>query len=45
MPDPPSIQGRCGRCWYSVTVYPGRFGGWRCASCFAWQQLWMPRGD
>lgn len=43
-PDPPSIDGTCNRCGYRGKVYPGRYGGWRCAVCFALQNGWMPRG-
>jgi hypothetical protein len=31
MPDPPSVQGVCSRCGYHGKVYPGRYGGYRCA--------------
>jgi hypothetical protein len=44
-PDPPSIQGACNRCGYHGKVYPGRYGGHRCAVCFGLQWGWMPRGD
>jgi hypothetical protein len=44
MPDPPSVQGVCNRCDYHGTVYPGRYGGQRCAVCFGLQHGWMPRG-
>jgi hypothetical protein len=39
------MQGACNRCGHRGTVYPGKFGGWRCAVCFAIQEGWMPRGD
>jgi hypothetical protein len=44
-PDPPSVEGSCGRCGWHGTVYPGRYGGYRCAVCFALQQGWMPKGS
>jgi hypothetical protein len=43
-PDPPSSQGTCNRCGYRGTVYPGRYGGHRCAVCFGLQYGWMPSG-
>jgi hypothetical protein len=33
-PEPPSIDGACDRCGYRGKVYPGRYGGHRCAVCF-----------
>jgi hypothetical protein len=42
-PDPPSSQGSCSRCGYRGTVYPGRYGGFRCPVCFGLQYGWMPR--
>jgi hypothetical protein len=44
-PDPPSTDGTCGRCGYRGAVYPGRYGGTRCAVCFGLQTGWMPRGE
>ena len=44
-PDPPSCQGTCDRCGYRGAVYPGRYGGQRCAVCFGIQFGWMPRGE
>ena len=44
-PDPPSSQGTCDRCGYRGAVYPGRYGGQRCAVCFGIQTGWMPRGE
>jgi hypothetical protein len=44
-PDPPTVQGRCDRCGHRGTVYPGRYGRYRCAVCFGLQHGWMPRGD
>jgi hypothetical protein len=44
-PDPPSRQGTCDRCGYRGAVYPGRYGGQRCAVCFGIQTGWMPRGE
>jgi hypothetical protein len=41
-PDPPSVDGRCGRCGWRGKVYPGRYGGYRCAVCFGLQWGWMP---
>jgi hypothetical protein len=34
-----NIRGlRCDRCWCSVeALYVGRFGGWVCCFCWAWQ--------
>jgi len=26
-PDPPAVDGMCGRCGYRGPVYPGRYGG------------------
>ena len=43
MPDPPSV-GTCNRCGYHGAVYPGRYGGQRCAVCFGLQHGWMPKG-
>jgi hypothetical protein len=43
-PDPPAIDGTCGRCGYAGLVYPGRYGGKRCAVCFGLQHGWMPSG-
>lgn len=43
-PDPPSIEGKCDRCGWRGKVYPGRYGGYRCAVCFGLQWGWMPRG-
>ena len=34
LPDPPSVDGMCGRCEYSGTVYPGRYGGHHGVICF-----------
>jgi hypothetical protein len=44
-PDPPAAHGACGRCGYRGVVYPGRYGGKRCAVCFGVQYGWMPRGE
>ncbi len=44
-PDPPSIEGSCGRCGFRGVVYPGRYGGYRCAVCFGLQHGWMPSGQ
>jgi hypothetical protein len=44
-PDPPSVDGTCGRCGYLGVVYPGRDGGKRCAGCFGLQTGWMPAGE
>jgi len=44
-PDPPSSEGSCNRCGYRGQVYPGRYGGYRCAGCFGLQHGWMPRGE
>ena len=44
-PDPPSRKGTCDRCGYCGAVYPGRYGGQRCAVCFGIQTGWMPRGE
>jgi hypothetical protein len=44
-PDPPSIDGACGRCGYRGAVYPGRYGGTRCAVCFGLQTGRMSRGE
>lgn len=41
-PDPPSVEGSCNRCGYRGVVYPGRYGGQRCAVCFGLQHGWMP---
>jgi hypothetical protein len=43
-PDPPCVDGTCGRCGYRGPVYHGRYGGMRCAVCFGLQSGWMPRG-
>jgi hypothetical protein len=43
--DPPVVDGSCGRCGYLGAVYPGRYGGRRCAVCFGIQHGWMPRGE
>ena len=42
-PDPPSVDGRCDRCGWHGRVYPGRYGGYRCAVCFGLQWGWMPQ--
>jgi hypothetical protein len=42
-PNPPSVDGRCDRCGWRGKVYPGRYGGFRCAVCFGLQWGWMPR--
>jgi hypothetical protein len=44
-PDPPAVEGTCGRCGYRGAVYPGRYGGKRCAVCFGLQHGWMPHGE
>ena len=44
-PDPPAVEGTCGRCGYRGPVYAGRYGGHRCAVCFGLQTGWMPRGE
>jgi len=44
-PDPPSIEGSYNRCGWHGQVYPGRYGGWRCAVWFGLQNGWMPRGS
>ena len=36
-PNPPSMDGRCDRCGWRGKVYPGRYGGYRCAVCFGLQ--------
>ena len=41
--NPPSVEGRCHRCGWRGKVYPGRYGGLRCAVCFGLQWGWMPR--
>jgi hypothetical protein len=41
--SPPPVEGRCGRCGWRGKVYPGRYGGFRCAVCFGLQWGWMPR--
>lgn len=41
--DPPSVEGRCDRCGWRGKVYPGRYGGFRCAVCFGLQWGRMPR--
>jgi hypothetical protein len=43
-PEPPSVQGSCGRCGWHGQVYAGRYGGLRCPVCYALQNGWMPRG-
>jgi hypothetical protein len=44
-PDPPPVDGTCGRCGFRGAVYPGRYGGKRCAVCYGLQNGWMPRGE
>jgi hypothetical protein len=41
--SPPAVDGRCDRCGWRGKVYPGRYGGHRCAICFGLQWGWMPR--
>jgi hypothetical protein len=43
--DPPAVEGLCGRCGVRGAVYPGRYGGKRCAVCFGLQTGWMPSGQ
>ena len=43
IPNPPVVEGRCDRCGWRGKVYPGRYGGFRCAICFGLQWGWMPR--
>jgi hypothetical protein len=42
-PNPPYVDGRCNRCGWRGKVYPGRYGGYRCAVCFGLQWGWLPR--
>ena len=44
-PDPPAMDGTCGRCGFRGAVYTGRYGGRRCAVCFGLQHGWMPSGQ
>ena len=38
-PDPPAVDGTCGRCGFRGAVYAGRYGGRRCAVCYAAERL------
>jgi hypothetical protein len=44
-PDPPAVDGTCGRCGFHGAVYPGRYGGRRCAVYYGLQNGWMPSGE
>jgi hypothetical protein len=44
-PDPPAVDGTCGRCGFHGAVYKGRYGGRRCAVFYGLQNGWMPSGE
>ena len=44
-PDPPAVDGTCGRCGYRGPVYSGRYGGKTVRRLLGLQTGWMPSGN